>query len=507
MSNPSQPSASTDICLLLEGTWPYVRGGVSSWINQMILGLPEVSFSVLFIGGSRDAYQRRQYAIPPNVKHIEEVYLEDAWSLNKDLPLQVKEPEDNSEINAFYQFLHAPSAPSNALAEHVLSALVEDKISRDSIVRSQASWQIICSDYLQHCSDPSFIDFFWTVRTMQAPLLMLTEAAKRLPRAKAIHSISTGYAGFAGCILRRLWDCQFILSEHGIYTKERKIDLAQAQWISEHPDQAFRGGLSIKSSYMRTLWVRFFERIGLLIYQAADPIISLYEGNRQRQIRDGAASSRSQVIPNGINLDRWYDVLRNRPFGVAPVVGLIGRIVPIKDIKTFIRSMRSIVGQMPEVEGWIIGPEEEDPSYVSECKSLVVSLGLQDKVKFLGFQNIQEILPKLGVMVLTSISEAQPLVILEAWSAGTPVVATDVGSCRELIYGTTEEDQAIGAAGEVVAIADPLATSRAICNILSQPSYWQQLQQNGLERVTRFYSEALMLERYRTIYRNAIETV
>ena len=49
-----------DVCLLLEGTWPYVRGGVSSWINQIILGLPNVTFSVLFIGGQRELYGQRQ---------------------------------------------------------------------------------------------------------------------------------------------------------------------------------------------------------------------------------------------------------------------------------------------------------------------------------------------------------------------------------------------------------------------------------------------------------------
>ena len=67
-AEPAVPVA--DVCLLLEGTWPYVRGGVSSWINQMILGLPDVTFSVLFIGGQRDAYPRRNYEIPPNVVHI-----------------------------------------------------------------------------------------------------------------------------------------------------------------------------------------------------------------------------------------------------------------------------------------------------------------------------------------------------------------------------------------------------------------------------------------------------
>ena len=67
MNTPPHDAPMADVCLLLEGTWPYVRGGVSSWIHQMLLGLPEVTFSVLFIGGQRNAYSRRNYDIPPNV--------------------------------------------------------------------------------------------------------------------------------------------------------------------------------------------------------------------------------------------------------------------------------------------------------------------------------------------------------------------------------------------------------------------------------------------------------
>lgn len=505
MSTRTVSKASTDICLLLEGTWPYVRGGVSSWINQMILGMPEITFSIVFIGGLRSASPVRQYAIPDNVKHIEEIYLEDAWTLNSHLPVSIKEPKNTDALNAFYSFLHAPEMPNDALAEQVLDSLVKGMVSRDVVMRSQASWEILTENYYQHCSDPSFVDFLWTLRTMQAPLLALAELAQRLPKARAVHSISTGYAGFMGCILRKAWGCDFILSEHGIYTKERKIDLAQAPWIAESPDKSFRGGLNVNSSYMRDLWIRFFERIGQLVYHSANPIVSLYEGNRERQICDGADEQRTLVIPNGINLTDWEDVYLNRHDNAAPIIGLIGRIVPIKDLKTFIRSVRSVISKLPQAQAWIVGPEEEDPHYVNECRSLVDSLGLQDHIKFLGFQNIKEILPRLDVMVLTSISEAQPLVILEAWAAGTPVVATDVGACRELIYGITAEDKAIGPAGEVVAIADPLATARSICTILSDHDYWKKLQANGLTRVNRFYSETLMLDRYRALYNTARE--
>ncbi len=138
-------------------------------------------------------------------------------------------------------------------------------------------------------------------------------------------------------------------------------------------------------------------------------------------------------------------------------------------------------------------------------QSLVSSLGLSDNVRFLGFQDIKEIMPRLGVLVLTSISEAQPLVILEAWSAGTPVVSSDVGSCREMIEGSTEEDRALGLAGEVVSIADPQATARAIMGLLGSPERWKEAQAAGLARVNRYYSDELMFQRYRQLYRAALE--
>lgn len=449
---PTAPVA--DVCLLLEGTWPYVRGGVSSWVNQLILGLPDLTFSVFFIGGQKDAYGKRHYPIPDNVLHIEEHFLETAWSSPNPQTRQGSS-ETEKALRDLHRFFHYPETPD--------------------------------------------------VEEGDALLDLLAEAARRMPRARMLHSISTGYAGLLGCILQRRWGCRYLLSEHGIYTKERKIDLAQANWIAENPDEQLSTGLDAEVSYIRRLWIRFFERVGLLTYRAANPIVALYEGNRQRQVLDGAEPRRTRVIPNGIDLDAWAGALERRPPGIPPVVGLVGRVVPIKDVKTFIRAMRGVVSAMPEAEGWIVGPEEEDPDYASECRSLVASLGLQDKVKFLGFRRIGEVLPQLGLMVLTSISEAQPLVILEAWAAGAPVVSSDVGSCRELIEGADAEDRALGRAGEVVAIADPQATSRAILALLRNPQRWQAAQAVGLQRVERYYTEALMLGRYRGLYREATE--
>ena len=499
----SDDTPLTDICLLLEGTWPYVRGGVSSWIHQMILGLPELTFSVMFIGGQREAYAERRYGMPANVLHIEEVFLEDATHLSENRA--APRAADEQQLSDLYRFLHHPEQPAVELGERLLASIAQGQLTLDDVLRSRASWATLSEGYREHCADPSFVNYFWTLRSMQSPLLMLAEASRRMPRARVLHAISTGYAGMLGCILKQRWNCAYLLSEHGIYTKERKIDLAQASWIAESSGQALNGSLDAGSGYIRTLWVRFFERIGQLTYNSADQIIALYDGNRQRQIKDGADPARTQVIPNGIDLPQWSAALEARAPGIAPVVGLIGRVVPIKDVKTFLRAMRGVISAMPEAEGWIVGPEEEDPEYVSECRSLMASLGLEGKVHFLGFQRIQDILPQLGLMVLTSISEAQPLVILEAWAAGTPVVSSDVGSCRELIEGGSAEDRDLGSAGKVVAIADPQATCAAILELLRSPTSWQAAQASGLLRVTRYYTEALMLKRYRELYQTAME--
>ena len=131
-------------------------------------------------------------------------------------------------------------------------------------------------------------------------------------------------------------------------------------------------------------------------------------------------------------------------------------------------------------------------------------MGLEDKVLFLGFQNIKDILPKIGLLTLTSISEGMPLVVLEGFAAGLPCVATDVGSCRQLIYGgLNEEDIAIGKAGEVVPIANPAELARAYVRILGDEDLWREYQKNAIRRVNTFYTKELFLENYRRIYSEA----
>ncbi|MFN3977004.1 MAG: GT4 family glycosyltransferase PelF [Aquificaceae bacterium] len=209
-------------------------------------------------------------------------------------------------------------------------------------------------------------------------------------------------------------------------------------------------------------------------------------------------------MPNGVDTKALAPIIEKRGDKPPMVIGLIGRVVPIKDIKTFIKAMKLTVARLPQVQGWIVGPTDEDPEYYQECKNLVEALGLSDKVLFLGFQNIKEIMPKIGLLTLTSISEGMPLVVLEGFAAGLPCVATDVGSCRQLIYGgLNEEDINIGKTGEVVPIANPSELAKAYINILTNEELWRQYQQNALKRVNTFYTKEMFLDSYRKIYAEA----
>jgi glycosyltransferase involved in cell wall biosynthesis len=174
--------------------------------------------------------------------------------------------------------------------------------------------------------------------------------------------------------------------------------------------------------------------------------------------------------------------------------------VPIKDVKCFLRAMKAVVAGCPEARGWVVGPGAEDEAYARECVQLAAAMGLDGHVAFTGYRPAEEVLPRLGVLVLTSISEGLPLVVLEAFASGLPVVTTDVGACRELVEGRTPDDRAHGAAGAVVPIADPEAVARAALALLRDPARWRAARDAGVRRADTHYSEARVFETYRQIY-------
>ncbi len=494
-----------DICLILEGTYPYVRGGVSSWVHQIISGLPEFTFALLFIGDKASNYGSLHYSLPKNVISLTQIFL----IPEEDSP-EPRQKEGDPKAYLAIKKLHShfrefTSPDLDKILEDVMRHLYElQSIDLSSFLYSRASWNFITENYDKFSSENSFLDYFWTIRAMHGPLFSLISSIAKAPKARVYHSISTGYAGLFGVMLYTLFHRPFMLTEHGIYTKERKIDLAQIDWINEVTD-LYSSSLNKDFSYLRQLWIRFFESMGRLTYQTAKPILAITEGNRQRQIMDGAQPDNVSVIANGVNLKRFMH-LRERPHDPPPIIGFIGRVVPIKDVKTFIRAMRSICTHIPAAQAWIIGGEEEDPKYAQECRDLIASLDLKDQIIYKGFCNVAEVMAEIGVIVLSSISEGLPLVILEAYASGLPVIATDVGSCRELIEGGSDADKALGLSGAVVPIAAAEALADEVVKILSNSEKWEATRTAAMRRVDTYFNQDLLFEKYRSLYQTVLSS-
>jgi glycosyltransferase involved in cell wall biosynthesis len=496
-------AAAVDIMLLLEGTYPYVKGGVSSWVHEIIRGMPQFRFGIVFLGSRKSDYAGWRYELPANVAFVQSHFLFDAVSAPPKLPRRRDRgpsPKIEAALREFHEKLQTacPDIPSSRQLADPASP-----VGHGMFLDSDSAWQYLTERYEASALAESFVDYFWTVRNLHAPLWILGKTAAQVPQARLFFSPSTGYAGLLGAMCSQQNKAPYVLMEHGIYTRERRIDMMNAEWIRDRRNflQTDQGEIS----HLRSLWVQFFETSSRQSYSRADPIISLFDRARRQQIADGADEARTRIIPNGVEIERFRGLRRALDAPVPQVMALIGRVVPIKDIKNFIRAA-AIAGQkLPLLQAWIVGPTEEDPPYADECRDLVQSLGLEDTVLFLGFRRVEEVLPGIGVNVLSSISEGLPLSVLEGFAAGIPAVTTDVGACREMLEGSGRDDDVPGSAGGVAGLADPDGLARHIVSLLSDPQRYREAVETAIARVERRYDRHTMLATFERIFREAMD--
>lgn len=499
MAKYIKKDSSVDVILVCEGTFPYVKGGVSSWIYQIIKNLPEIKFGVVFLGGVSKDYKDIQYELPKNLTHLEVHFLFDDIEKSKQ-KIKIKEiPHLIEKMRKLHYWFRQHE---DTLSDELKRISFYKEINYEQFLFSRNSFKFIEEEYLNNCPDVPFIDYFWTVRNIHYPIWKIVDICENLINFKIVHSPSTGYAGFLASFLKNNFNKNFILTEHGIYLLERKIDLMIASWIEEYKIGILKD--PSEKNYLRELWIRFFAGMNKFSYETADVIISLYPGARDTQIKLGADPSKTLIIPNGVNIEK-YKSIRKKPENIKPLIAFIGRVVPIKDVKTFITSIKIASEKIKEIEGWIVGPYEEDVEYFQECRDLVKVLGVEKNIKFLGFQDTLKILSEVSLLSLTSISEGMPIVVLEAFAAGIPCVLTNVGSCKNLIYGMNEEDIKIGKSGEIAPVGNPQIIANEYINILTDKNLWQKYSSNAIERVEKYYDEKKMISKYKEIYEKMIK--
>jgi len=498
-------TAKPDILIPCEGTYPYVRGGVSSWIAQLITGMPQYSFGIAFIGSRRVDYSDKPlFEFPKNLVFMVEIFMFDE---EEKPPVKSKDGEikNFATLERLHSWFKSDEKDMPFPKEVQGLDFYLNSMDETTFLYSRESWYYINNQNEANCSEISFLDYFWSVRSIHIPIWKMAKLAKfLLDKGTIIHSPSTGYSGFLSALISYDTGKPFILTEHGIYTKERKIDLISSSFNLYKKLDLFRE--SAEDNYIQSMWVKFFEGIGKMTYSRANPILSLFSVAKETQIAYGAERELCTVIPNGVDIKRLGATLQYRPKDIPKVITLIGRVVSIKDIKTFIRAIRVTANEIPDVEAWIVGPDDEELEYAGECRDLIEILDVKDNIKFLGFQDISKILPQSGLQTLTSISEGMPLVILEGFASGVPCVSTDVGSCQELIYGGEQEgDRELGKAGVICQIANVEQLSKAYIELLTNEDKWYEAQRVALERVNRFYTQEIFLDNYKKVYEDIFE--
>lgn len=503
MAAPAQPPA--DICLVLEGTYPYVSGGVSTWVHQIISMFPDWTFALFYLGAQKDPKAQAKYVLPRNVVSLEEVYLFD------DAPDGGILGGIGSRWQPFYgnvRKLGVRVPTGDAYDLDLLRSLLQhvadhSRVSFETFWGHEETWSVLQEIYHRYARDESFLDFFWTVRYLIQPMWKLARAMDRLPAAHVYHSACTGYAGIAAAMASASTQRPMLLTEHGIYLRERIADICRSPWI---PDQLVRRpGMDEPLGLLRRLWIGFFNVVGRMAYQQSSTIVSLFEKNAQAQQHFGADPAKITIIPNGIRTEdfqaaRQQRELRRQQQPGSQVVGFLGRVVSIKDVKTLLRTARKVCDVLPKAIFLIAGPADEEPEYFQECQELMQQLALGPHVKFIGPVQRNEFLPAIDVMILSSISEGLPFVIIESLAAGVPVVSTDVGSCSELLNGRHGESPAYGPAGLIAEIGSSDELAAHLIQVLINGSLLDTMSAAGLKRVEHLYHEAAIQDAYRKLY-------
>ncbi len=495
-----------DICLITEGAYPFTTGGLAGWAHQLLKGLPDLSFEVVtLVAGS--APRVPCYELPPNVRKLHTIDIHGPRkvdparrpgfpALGRAWANRPSSAARTAELAR--QLLEGPASDRAAIVARVIDSLGAPDLGAEDLLRSRAAWDLLVTSYRQYADHLSFPDYYWTWRSLLVPLIGLVRA--QLPPATVYHAASTGYGGLLAALASRRTGSRMALTEHGIYSREREIDLARAEWVYVEPGQG--SPLTPRRFYFRELWAAYFDLLSQIAYDKADLILTLNDVNRQLQVRAGAPADLIRRVPNGVDISRFEALRREhdwtgRPFRVA----FIGRIVPVKDVKTFLRAIALARMEVPDLEAFVIGPHDEAPDYSRECRDLAEFLGLGDVLRFTGPADIRRHLAELDVVVLTSLSESQPLAVLEAYAAGVPCICSDVGGCRELVEGTADPaDRELGPSGIVTRAARPADTAQAIVDLRNDPALHARLREAAIARVTRFYDERTLLASYRRVY-------
>ena len=305
------------ICLLTEGSYPYVVGGVSSWVQMLMTGLPEFEFTIYAVGAEEKDRGKFKYTFPDNCTGIQEEFLDRILALRS--PEMLEQVLNGSQRQILLELVRGDnpieiSGLVDIFRQHTWNSPLDIFMSSDF-------FDIISKVYKERYGYLPFTDFFWTLRSMLLPLFYLVQ--QDLPQADIYHSVATGYCGIIGSMAAEVYHKPFILTEHGIYCREREAEIIKSDWA--------------KGDF-KTVWSNYFYNLAKIAYKQADKVYTLFEHNAQIEADLGCDPKKIHVVPNGIHMENFASIPKLKEHDGTINLGAVVRVVPIKDILTLLRA-------------------------------------------------------------------------------------------------------------------------------------------------------------------------
>jgi glycosyltransferase involved in cell wall biosynthesis len=251
----------------------------------------------------------------------------------------------------------------------------------------------------------------------------------------------------------------------------------------------------VLSGYFSGPVQRAFVILERQLARRTDVLVAVSEQVRDELLDLGIGRpAQYRVIPVGLDLsahlavDEPSGALRSR-IGVrpdVPLVGVLGRLVPIKDHPTLFEA----VARTPGVHLAVVGDGERR----AELEGRARALGVADRVHFTGWwSDVPAVLADLDVVALSSRNEGTPVALVEALAAGRPVVATDVGGVRSVVRD--------GVTGILVPPGDPARLAAGLSTLAHDPELRARMGAAGRADVPARFGQERLLADVRSLYR------
>ncbi|MGC1418665.1 MAG: GT4 family glycosyltransferase PelF [Acidimicrobiales bacterium] len=464
------------VALLTEGTYPYHPGGVSVWCDQLVRGMAPHQFSVypiVAISGTEPTWE-----LPENVIDLHPIAL---WGEPPVVAKSATRPEVQAAFTLLLESLVSPEGGSDFLnALHKLFDLSQEK-SIDGTLRTSTSLAVLLEAMkVVKSRERPWANARRVVTITDACLAMdlierqLRPLFRTPPKVNLCHATSNGLAVLPGLAANWAHGTPLVISEHGIYLRERYLSFDAATYTRP----------------VRNIMLRFFKHLTWTGYQVATALAPGSEYNCQWLEANGCDPARIRPIYNGVDAPNF---IRSTTEPDVPTLVYVGRIDPLKDIETLLHTFARVRQELPEARLRIFGTaSKENREYLELCLHLADALELGDSCTFEGHvESVLEGYHAGHIVLLTSISEGFPYTLIEAMAAGKATVATDVGGVRE----------ATGGAGIIVPPQDPERMAEACLILLKDASLRHIVGRAARERILSRFTLVQSLAVFSDLYR------